>query len=214
MPAEVAEWLAALLKDGPVLGSDIRSAGKARGYSRPRLRKAADEMGVVVSVAGPRSTWSLPAPLVELAPEVGEGERQCKTCGEVKPLDEFAAHRKNPSGRSHRCLPCDNRRKRASEQTMRDGEHPLLVASLVDSAPDPAPARALRHELARRRRAGQSFEEAWATAQVTALSGLDQEEAAEWRAALSATRSAWQDGYERTGSGALAELVPVELVAV
>lgn len=42
------------------------------------------------------------------------GRRRCRDCGDWKPLDEFCASSKRPSGRGSYCKPCFNARSKAS----------------------------------------------------------------------------------------------------
>ncbi|MGW5012423.1 endonuclease VII domain-containing protein [Micromonospora chalcea] len=43
-----------------------------------------------------------------------DGRRRCRDCGDWKPLDEFCASSKRPSGRGSYCKPCFNARSKAS----------------------------------------------------------------------------------------------------
>src|SRR5699024_7506613 len=68
----------------------------------------------------------------------------CRGCGGTFPLDELAFHRNCTYNRAPRCLPCENARKRRSEQALADPESFPGIERAVDEAPDPAPARRLR----------------------------------------------------------------------
>lgn len=43
-----------------------------------------------------------------------DGQRRCRDCGTWKPLEEFCASSKRPSGRGSYCKPCFNQRSKAS----------------------------------------------------------------------------------------------------
>ena len=63
---------------------------------------------------------------------------------------------------------------------------------LVDGAPDPAPARRLVELLAAARRAGVTFEDAWAPALDEALRGARKRDRADWLESLT-----WAQGHFR-----------------
>jgi hypothetical protein len=60
------------------------------------------------------------------------------------------------------------------------------------------PTQHLLEALARRRRAGDPFEDAWAPAVLSVVSQIsDTDESVQWSRVFEATRSAWESSYER-----------------
>lgn len=47
-------------------------------------------------------------------PQVPEGSKWCRDCGEIKPLDAFPLAKRNADGRTCYCKPCHNKRGRES----------------------------------------------------------------------------------------------------
>ena len=123
--------------------------------------------------------------------------RICTRCGAEKQLGEFPVNRRCRQGRGTQCLACDNARKRASEIAARDPESAPAVNRLVESAPDPRPAVALREELQRQRDRDRPWQSAWPVAVNVALRGLEPREAVSWRVAFSSTRAFWHANYQR-----------------
>lgn len=74
---DAGPWLAQRLAAGPVASAEVLADGKAAGYGRNAVYRAAQALGVSMTKAGPRGgwTWELPAPLVEVPegspPKVG-----------------------------------------------------------------------------------------------------------------------------------------------
>ena len=54
-------------------------------------------------------------------PEVPEGMKWCRDCGEVKQLEEFVLSKSAPSGRGSYCKPCQNARTYESRQRLHGG---------------------------------------------------------------------------------------------
>ncbi len=123
--------------------------------------------------------------------------RICTRCAIEKPLQAFPVNRRCRQGRATQCLACDNERKRRNELIARDPESTPAVNALVDSAPDPRPAIALREELRRQRDRDRPWQSAWPVAVSVALRGLPPTEAVSWRIVFSSTRAHWHANYQR-----------------
>ena len=64
--ADIGEWLAAILAQGPMAWAELRTLGRHEGFSESYLRQVADDIGVVKERQGfgkdMHSTWRLPGP--------------------------------------------------------------------------------------------------------------------------------------------------------
>lgn len=73
----------------------------------------------------------------------------------------------------------------------------LTGEDVVRLAPDARPAIRLGRELARDRRLGLPFEQAWLDDPTLAVAGLQSEEAADWLSVFDQTQEMWRRAFER-----------------
>lgn len=149
---------------------------------------------------------------------------RCKHCGGHFPWELMVKNRKSPSGVLRTCLPCHRAQGAAYYRARRDAGDQSSSSSvreqlarmreayghkLIDTAPDPQPARLLAELLrADRDIYRMSFEEAFPEGVEFVLERVDGKdllrERDEWREALVSQRAAWEAAWERRpgpGSG-------------
>lgn len=207
-----AEWLADYLAAGPRYSAQLRRDAVADGLQLPALHRAASALGVARIQASRWSRWSLAEHAEATA------ERRCVVCDEVKDREDFRRPPTPayPAGRMLEvCGPCTDRRSCRTDRGIGSVVGtPVHIKRQEDrvasGAPDPGPAVALRHELVAARRAGVSFEEAWASGLAAAREAARPKELESWESVLWQTRGAWASAFHRevalAGHGALSTL--------
>jgi hypothetical protein len=122
------------------------------------------------------------------------------------------------SGARRVCLDCAAAGRSSTVREQRAALAEAYGHHLVDSAPDPTPARMLVELLAYDRQFGLAFDDAWpqdVEFVLDSLSGYKKvRERRDWAEAFQATRAAWEAAWRRQPNGPGAALSPALLEAL
>jgi len=100
-------------------GNTLESCGDRFGLTRERVRQIIKAAGVLPDEGGKKK--GLPERRAQEArrreeiaarKEFALHFRHCGACGETKPLEEFARHKRLPQGRQYRCKECNREKTR------------------------------------------------------------------------------------------------------